>query len=150
MDDTNKKAISSTEELLVAIKQHVSGKKLKQVSSEAQQAIQSIYIKELEAAQETREALFSQVVRFRERLFSFLILLMASETFMLFAIVIIDSIGGIFHINDTTLQILVGATIAQISTMVIIIIKSAFPDSLNKIMGATPSSNKEENITPKT
>ncbi len=87
-----------------------------------------------------REELFNQTKELRKLIFEFLIILMSLETFLLYIIVIASSIPklkelGFFYINETTLQILVGATIAQISAMVIIIVKSVFPDSSKKILG---------------
>lgn len=86
----------------------------------------------------------TQILFFRKSLFYFLISLMSVETFLLFLLVFLKALPMLkFSINDTTLQILVGATIAQISAMVIVIIKSVFPDSLNKIF--TPSKNSTDN-----
>jgi len=106
-----------------------------------------IRLKQLESDQQARKNLLKQIIVQRERLFVFLIILMAVETFVLFTIVIFASIPSPsirLTVNDTTLQILVGATIAQISAMVIIIIRSVFPDSLNKIMGVDKSPSTEE------
>ena len=61
--------------------------------------------------------------------------LMTLETITLFAIIILTSLPSIILlVADTTLQILVGATIAQISAMMIVIIRSVYSDTLNQIV----------------
>lgn len=80
----------------------------------------------------TEQHFKDQILRYREGFFIYLLVLMALETITLFSIVILSSVASkkILVINDTTLQILVGATIAQISTMLIVIIKSVYSDNL--------------------
>lgn len=76
-----------------------------------------------------------QIYSFRNTLFRFLIILMLGETVILFGIIIFTSIPEFpFRVNPTTLQILVGATIIQISTMVVVIVKSVYPGNLNDII----------------
>lgn len=79
-----------------------------------------------------------QINDFRKKLINFLLWLMGIETFALFVIIILASISikgvHILEIKDLTLQILVGATIAQVSSMLIFIIHSVYSDSLNKII----------------
>lgn len=72
----------------------------------------------------------AQIWDHREQLLHFLKIMMIIETFLLFAIIVLASIpfpSLRLMINDTTLQILVGATIAQISAMIFVIVKSVFP-----------------------
>jgi hypothetical protein len=81
------------------------------------------------------KAFGKQIVIFRICLFYFLVILMTLETATLFVIIILASLpSAVLKIGDTTLQILVGATIAQVSTMLIVIIRSVYADSLNTII----------------
>jgi hypothetical protein len=82
--------------------------------------------------------LLIQIILFRHEIFSFSIKMMCYETIILFFIIIMSSIK-IIDIDRMTLQILVASTIAQVSAMIIIIIKSIFPDSLNKIITESKS-----------
>lgn len=78
-----------------------------------------------------------QIVSFRQKLFRFLLFLMALETVSLFVLIILSSLPSkILVIADTTLQILVGVTLVQISAMIIVIIKSVYSDSLNQLIMA--------------
>jgi hypothetical protein len=84
---------------------------------------------------EAEHNLLQQTIRFRRILFYYLLLLMTVETFMLFIIIVAVSLPSHWLVMpQITLQVLVGATIAQISAMVIVIIKSVYPDSINKII----------------
>jgi len=79
-----------------------------------------------------------QVVSFRKVLFYFLLVFMTVETLALFIIIAFASFQKL-EITPTTLQILVGATIAQISAMLIVIIRSVYSDTLNQlIMSSQP------------
>ncbi len=81
-----------------------------------------------------------QVVSFRKVLFYFLLVFMTIETLALFLIIGFASFQTL-EITPTTLQILVGATIAQISAMLIVIIRSVYSDTLNQlIMSSQPES----------
>lgn len=81
------------------------------------------------------QAFRRQVVLFRTVLFYYLLVLMTIETLALSAIIVLASLPSkVLVIGDTTLQVLAGATIAQVSAMLIVIIKSVFSDSLNKII----------------
>ena len=95
--------------------------------------ITQIYSKEI--TQQASERLQSQLVFFRKRLLSFILILMACETVALFTIVILTSLPTKpLDIHDTTLQIFTSATIAQISAMLIIIVRSVFSDKLNPLI----------------
>lgn len=96
--------------------------------------------------QKVREDLLTQITDQRGMILNFLMKLMASETIILFTIVILASIPSPYKlkINDPTLQILVGATIAQISAMVVIVIRSVFPDSINKILGTNDAQSTDK------
>jgi hypothetical protein len=73
-----------------------------------------------------------QIVLFRKRLLLYLLYSMTVETILLYTIIILASLPSkILMIERVTLQILVGATIAQISGMLIVVIKSVYADSLN-------------------
>ena len=76
-----------------------------------------------------------QALRYRGILFYFLLVLMGVETLFLFVIVLITAKPyRLLEIPDTTLQIIVGATIIQISAMVIAIIKSVFPKDMKQLI----------------
>ncbi len=63
---------------------------------------------------------------------------MTVETLALFIIIAFASFQTL-EISATTLQILIGATIAQISAMLIVIIRSVYSDTLNQlIMSSQP------------
>ncbi len=74
-----------------------------------------------------------QIVDFRKLLLWYLIGFMTLETIALYTIVILTSLK-ILTIEPATLQILVGATIAEISAMLIVIVRSVYSNSLNKII----------------
>ena len=77
----------------------------------------------------------TQVVTFRIWIFTFLLVMMALETIAIFTIVIFNSLPSpLLDVDKLTLQVLVGATIAQVSAMFIVIIKSVFSDKLNEII----------------
>lgn len=80
----------------------------------------------------TEQNFKDQILLYRQGFFVYLLVMMALETIVLFTIVILASVAthDILDINDTTLQVLVGATIAQVSTMLIVIIKSVYSDNL--------------------
>ena len=79
--------------------------------------------------------LVMQALRYRGILFYFLLVLMTVETLFLFLIVCVTAEPyPILIIPDRTLQIIVGATIIQISAMVIVIIKSVYPKDLKQLM----------------
>ena len=76
-----------------------------------------------------------QIVSFRRGLLWYLLILMTFETIALFVIIILASLPSrMLIIEDVTLQVLVGATIAQISAMLIVIIRSVYSNSLNKLI----------------
>lgn len=76
-----------------------------------------------------------QALRYREILFYFLLVLMTVETLFLFLIVCVTAKPySILIIPDRTLQIIVGATIIQISAMMIVIIKSIYPKDLKQLI----------------
>ena len=75
-----------------------------------------------------------QLLDLRKTLVDNIINLMYGETITLFLILILVGCNFLEKINHLTLQIFVGGTIIQISTMLIVIIKSVYSDSLNKIM----------------
>jgi hypothetical protein len=79
-----------------------------------------------------------QIIKFRAFLFYFLLALMLMETITLFTIIILSSLDKL-EIEPLTLQILTGATIAQISAMIIVIIQSVFSDTLNQFVMLPPS-----------
>lgn len=92
---------------------------------------QNLGIEKLQAEQDLRR----QIIRFRRILFYFLLMLMTVETLAVFVIIVLASLPSpILAIKELTLQVLVGATIAQISAMLIVIIRSVYPDSLNKLI----------------
>jgi len=67
---------------------------------------------------------------------------MTIETLALFLIIGFASFQTL-EISATTLQILVGATIAQISAMLIVLIRSVYSDTLNQlIMSSRPESRE--------
>jgi hypothetical protein len=76
-----------------------------------------------------------QAFLYRGILFYFLLVLMTVETLFLFFIVF-ETAGPKpkLEIPNTTLQIIVGATIVQISTMVIVIIQSVFPKDMKQLI----------------
>lgn len=81
------------------------------------------------------EKLQNQLVFFRKCLLCFILILMACETVALFAIVILTALPTKpLTIPPTTLQIFTSATIAQISAMLIIIVRSVFSDKLNPLI----------------
>ena len=93
--------------------------------------LSDFYIEQQLSNQEFRR----QVVSYRKGTFWLLVILMTAETLALYSIIILASLPSkILLIGDTTLQILVGATIAQTSLMMIVIIKSVYSDSLNKLI----------------
>lgn len=103
----------------------------KQTSSDYEKKITDLKVEQQQSNQEFRE----QVVYFRKGMFWFLIILMTLETIALYIIIIVASLPSkVLLIEDVTLQILVGATIAQISAMMIVIIRSVYSDSLNKLI----------------
>ena len=103
----------------------------KHSSSDYQRKITDLKVKQQQSNQEFRR----QVVSFRKGMFWFLLILMTIETVALFVIIILASLPTkALLIEDVTLQILVGATIAQISVMMIVIIRSVYSDSLNKLI----------------
>ena len=88
-----------------------------------------------------------QIVEFRKRVFRFLLWMMALETIVLFLIVILNSLPyPILNVDKLTLQILVGATIAQISTMLFVIIRSVFSNTLNKLIMSRKEHKASETI----
>lgn len=77
----------------------------------------------------------NQIIDFRIQVFKFLLKMMAWETFAMLLIVVLDSLPfPVLDVDKLTLQVLVGATIAQISAMLIVIVKSVFSDTLNKLI----------------
>ena len=79
--------------------------------------------------------LVKQAYQYRRILFYFLLGLMAIETAFLFALVWMTSqCPPILEIEDSTLQIIVGATIIQISTMVVVIIHSVYPKDIKHLI----------------
>jgi hypothetical protein len=78
-----------------------------------------------------------QAYCFRWILFLSLLGLMFAETVLLVVFVYFYShTSGSNPINNTTLQVIVGATILQISAMVIVIVKSSFPASIKDLIDA--------------
>ena len=89
----------------------------------------------IEARIELNSDLVKQALRYRGILFYFLLVLMTVETLFLFLIICVTAKPyPILIIPDMTLQIIVGATIIQISAMVIVIIKSVYPKDLKQLM----------------
>lgn len=83
-------------------------------------------------------SLFQQVFGHRDKFFDLLLNMMVIESLILLFLVVINSIVFFipyFHINETLMNILVGATIAQVSAMIIYIIKSEFPEDSRNIIG---------------
>lgn len=96
----------------------------------------------------SNQNLRKQILSSRKCLLIFLVSLMAIESIVLFLIVIFSSLPAGSSVPDSntlpseilkklsidprTLQILVGATLAQISVMVIVVIRSVYSDTLNK------------------
>lgn len=78
----------------------------------------------------------TQINKFRKVSFLILIYLMVIETFTLFIILILSSLtnNSFLKVDNLTLNILVGATLTQVSVMMVLIIKSVFPVKLNDIM----------------
>jgi hypothetical protein len=74
-----------------------------------------------------------QLLSSREILLDNIINFMYGETIALFLIIILVACK-VLEINEVTLQVFVGGTILQISSMLIVIIKSVYSDSLNKRM----------------
>ncbi|MGB7511246.1 MAG: hypothetical protein WBP54_08175, partial [Pelodictyon phaeoclathratiforme] len=74
-----------------------------------------------------------QLLSSRELLLDNIINFMYGETIALFLIIILVACK-VLEINEVTLQVFVGGTIIQISSMLIVIIKSVYSDSLNKRM----------------
>lgn len=89
-----------------------------------------------------------QIIKFRGFLFYFLLALMLMETITLFTIIILASLEKL-KIAPLTLQILTGATIAQISAMIIVIIQSVFSDTLNQFV-MRPLNSPVQQINDKT
>jgi hypothetical protein len=79
--------------------------------------------------------LASQALRYREYLFYYLLGLMTVETLFLFGIVFVTAPPHqLIEMHQTTLQVIVGATIIQISAMVIVIVKSVFPEDMKHLV----------------
>jgi hypothetical protein len=105
----------------------------------AKEAVEPSYgkgISELEFKRKASDQKFrDQIVAFRLWLIVFILAMMALETIVLFVIIILASLPcPKLKIEPLTLQVLVGATIAQVSAMLIVIIRSVYSDSLNRLV----------------
>lgn len=79
--------------------------------------------------------LVKQAIRYRRILFYFLLGLMSVETILLVLFVyFVPRLPESQRISDTGLQIIAGATIIQISAMIIVIVKSVFPKDLRSLI----------------
>lgn len=113
-----------------------SAYKKKEKSSDYQKKLTEILVAKEKSLQNLRD----QIVNYRKCLFNFLLILMAFETVAMFVLVIVASLPSkILVIHDTTLQVLVGATIAQVSAMIIVIIRSVYSEGLNKFIMSNDS-----------
>ena len=76
-----------------------------------------------------------QIMVSRRYLFWFILVLMGLETVVLFVVLILVALPSKpLTITDGTLQIVTGATIAQISAMLIVIVRSVYSESLNQFI----------------
>jgi hypothetical protein len=83
----------------------------------------------------TLQTFREQLVLFRIWGIGFVLWMMALETIAIFLIVVLDSLPiPMLNVDKLTLQILVGATITQVSTMFYAIIRSVFSDTLNRLI----------------
>lgn len=79
--------------------------------------------------------LVGQAYKYRRILFYSLITVMFAETVFVFGILWATSmLEPILCMKDSTLQVVVGATILQVSTMVVMIIKSVYPKDLKQLI----------------
>lgn len=81
------------------------------------------------------DELLSQTTRYRGILFGLLMSMMALETLVLFVVLVLASLDPpVLAFREKTLEVTIGATIAQIGVMVVVIVKSVFPPNLKDIL----------------
>jgi hypothetical protein len=84
----------------------------------------------IKSAQEIR----TQVIIIRRQFFKYLIFMLTFETVILYLIIVLICLK-IFSLSDSTLKLLIGATITQISAMLAVIINSVYSQRIMELFG---------------